>query len=817
MCRFGYPKFPIWFTILVKPYETEFPEEKKAYMKKYAEILKKVRAVMEDEEVIAEIMKKYNKDKESKSEYETNRRLRILELLEIAGVEPNEYIEALSWCRAGFSLHQKRDLDEMYINSYNPEWILAWNGNIDIQVCLDFFAVITYITEYFSKDETKTMEIMKRVLDNNPDDETKEKMKKVASTFLSHRQIGEAEAFYKLLPDLLLKKSNVACQWLPLGPPEERFKRMKKAEENESKNLIKLENMEGLWYEQPDILSKYKRRPDELEEMPYTHYAKIFKSGGKRRPKDDDDEDEEEIADEEEETDSSPVNKFHFLMTENDGNGPELPEIIQLKSTMPKEPPFMHRRKFPAALRFHKVNKDNNPYKFFLSELMMYIPFRDENEFKYKDDKEIEIIYNNNFERIKKVKGKIMEFLEDVQEARYYVEEANKKLDLEQIGKDLDAAKEQENAECQDETSELHPDYAHIDTEGIDDIEQQQDNTKQIQNIYRKIDMPDENELKENTALLDPFQRRVIDIGIQYAKDIKKAERDGNQYPDPPHLMVHGGAGSGKTFVIKTLAQWMTKILITSGDSTCFPYVLKTAFTGTAASLIEGMTLHSAFSFSFENKHYSLSDKSRDAKRNTLQNLKMIIIDEISMVKADMLYQLDLKLQEIREKVGIPFGGVAIFCFGDLLQLQPVAGKFIFDIPQGSAYYLTHSLMPRWKMLKVLNLELNHRQGNDKQYADILNRIREGKQTHDDFKGLEKRVRSLGHPDLKEVSLYIVCTKKACSKINTEYLDSLPGDSIKIPAIHHHRTQKNYKPRICNKEGTVGPTSFMDSLHMNIG
>ena len=130
-------------------------------MKKYAVILKKVRAVMEDEEVIAEIMKKYNKDKESKSEYETNRRLRILELLEIAGVEPNEYIEALSWCRAGFSLHQKRDLDEMYINSYNPEWILAWNGNIDIQVYLDFFAVITYITEHFSKDETKTMEILK--------------------------------------------------------------------------------------------------------------------------------------------------------------------------------------------------------------------------------------------------------------------------------------------------------------------------------------------------------------------------------------------------------------------------------------------------------------------------------------------------------------------------------------------------------------------------------------------------------------------------------------------------------------------------------
>ena len=139
----------------------------------------------------------------------------------------------------------------------------------------------------------------------------------------------------------------------------------------------------------------------------------------------------------------------------------------------------------------------------------------------------------------------------------------------------------------------------------------------------------------------------------------------------------------------------------------------------------------------------------------------------------------------------VPFGGVAIFCFGDLLQLQPVAGKFIFDLPQSSAYYLTHSLMPRWKMLRVMNLELNHRQGNDKQYGDILNRLREGKQTIEDMEKLETRVRPVGHPDLKDVSLYIVCTKRVCSKMNREYLDSLSREEMKVDAIHHHKTQKN--------------------------
>ena len=251
----------------------------------------------------------------------------------------------------------EKRLDEMYVNSYNPEWIMAWDGNIDIQVCLDFFAVITYITEYFLKDETKTMEILRQVVANNPDDDTKEKMKKVASTFISHRQIGEAEAFYKLLPDLLLKKSSVVCQWLPLGAPEDRFKRMKKAEENESKNLIKLDKIEGLWYEQPDILSKYKRRPEEIEQMRYTQFGKMFASGGNTRQTEIPEEDDEGVDTEE----SPEENKFNFIMTESDIQGPELPEMIKLNSPMPKETPFMHRRNFPAALRFHKTNRDNNP------------------------------------------------------------------------------------------------------------------------------------------------------------------------------------------------------------------------------------------------------------------------------------------------------------------------------------------------------------------------------------------------------------------------------------------------------------------------
>jgi hypothetical protein len=60
-------------------------------------------------------------------------------------------------------------------------------------------------------------------------------MKNIASTFLSHQQIGEAEAFYKLLPDLKLKNSYVTCQWLALGRKEERYTRMKRVDKGETK------------------------------------------------------------------------------------------------------------------------------------------------------------------------------------------------------------------------------------------------------------------------------------------------------------------------------------------------------------------------------------------------------------------------------------------------------------------------------------------------------------------------------------------------------------------------------------------------------
>ena len=104
--------------------------------------------------------------------------------------------------------------------------------------------------------------------------------------------------------------------------------------------------------------------------------------------------------------------------------------------------------------------------------------------------------------------------------------------------------------------------------------------------------------------------------------------------------MVHSGAGSGKTTVIRTLCDWVALILMGSGVDTGLPFIIKCAPTGAAASIIEGMTLHTAFNLDFKGKFFSLPDILRDRRRLELRNLILIIIDEVSMMKVEQLYQL---------------------------------------------------------------------------------------------------------------------------------------------------------------------------------
>ena len=379
--------------------------------------------------------------------------------------------------------------------------------------------------------------------------------------------MGEAEACYRLLPSMLLRKSNVMCQWVSLGSKDERSSRWKKATEedmNSGRQLVELDGHEGYWYEQQDMWSKYLRRPmDSLSELSFAQFAKMYKSYSQARaskeesaPSDEkafeddgNDEDEGYETDGNNDTDD----KFNYIMT-YDKKRNMLPQHIELSNPFPCKPKIMVKRNYPAVLRYNKPNKDKNPEKYLLHELMLYRPLH-----KEVDIEEAEALYNETYEGKRKVdlvKSQVMEHLEGVEEARYYVEQVKKELDLTEVGNALDPALEQNNADCDEEVELEHPEFTHRDPELIPKEEE----TMAAGN-YKRVEIPNLDELKRKTRTLDKWQREVINFGLRFAKDIVKGRRHGNAPATPVLLMVHGGAGAGKSSVIDVLAPWAQKIL----------------------------------------------------------------------------------------------------------------------------------------------------------------------------------------------------------------------------------------------------------------
>ena len=112
-------------------------------------------------------------------------------------------------------------------------------------------------------------------------------------------------------------------------------------------------------------------------------------------------------------------------------------------------------------------------------------------------------------------------------------------------------------------------------------------------------------------------------------------------------------------------------------------------------------------------------------------------------------------------------------------------------------------------------LAKNHRQGKDKQFAEMLNRIRVGKQTEEDLNRLKARVKPENHPEITN-STKICSTREEAAEFNTKRLNSIPGKLYTIEARHMCRTKKNYKPMI-KKAGKIADTQFENILQIKIG
>ena len=162
-----------------------------------------------------------------------------------------------------------------------------------------------------------------------------------------------------------------------------------------------------------------------------------------------------------------------------------------------------------------------------------------------------------------------------------------------------------------------------------------------------------------------------------------------------------------------------------------------------------------------------------------------------------MFYKIDLRLREIMQKP-VPFGNVAVIVLGDPMQMRPISGRYIFHCPRNQQFLLTYELDSLWKKFDCLTLEINHRQGDDRKYAETLNRIRVGEEIEDDIQILKDKVRNEKHLDIRnaEEALYIYGTNQKVNQMNKKKLKAARGDEIIINAICLHKSIKNFDPPV---------------------
>lgn len=241
------------------------------------------------------------------------------------------------------------------------------------------------------------------------------------------------------------------------------------------------------------------------------------------------------------------------------------------------------------------------------------------------------------------------------------------------------------------------------------------------------------------------------------------------------NLFLTGKAGTGKTTFLRRLKEESSKRIVV------------VAPTGIAAINAEGVTIHSFFQLSFAPfiPEYRLKEQqyrfSKD-KIRIIQSIDTLIIDEISMVRADLLDAVDSVLRRFR-KNGLPFGGVQMVMIGDLGQLAPVAKDEEWQLL--ARYYQTpyffSSLALQKTRYAIVELTKVYRQ-SDARFLDLLNRVREGRADHNVLAALNSRYIPNFKPAADEGYIRLTTHNWQAQQINDRQLALLPGTAYSYEA-----------------------------------
>lgn len=276
------------------------------------------------------------------------------------------------------------------------------------------------------------------------------------------------------------------------------------------------------------------------------------------------------------------------------------------------------------------------------------------------------------------------------------------------------------------------------------------------------------------------------------AKGITKLDLDNSEYLDVQALIdktntsvyMTGRAGTGKSTFLKHIVKHTKKKNIVLAP------------TGIAAVNVGGVTIHSFFKvplhpFAPDDANYSSHSRLKERlkynkeKIKIIQEIELIVIDEVSMVRADLLDFIDLILRAYTDKHNIPFGGKQLLLVGDAFQLEPVVRNEDWDILRHfytSPYFFNARVFTQIELVQI-ELQKVYRQ-KESQFLSILDRVRLSTITPADIDLINKQVSTTFVPPTDQ--LYITLTT---TKANADYINDSKLSEINQPA-------KNYQGNV---------------------
>ena len=235
------------------------------------------------------------------------------------------------------------------------------------------------------------------------------------------------------------------------------------------------------------------------------------------------------------------------------------------------------------------------------------------------------------------------------------------------------------------------------------------------------------------------------------------------------HVFVTGRAGTGKSTLLQAFVANTAKVV-----AVCAP-------TGVAALAVGGQTIHSLLRLPIGiigKRELGFIPKESLA---VLSHLDALVIDEVSMVSADVLDAMDRRLRQAKRRKNTPFGGVQMIMFGDPYQLSPVAAEWqqsvcachkTFQEHEGYASpWFFDAAVWRDTWMEIYELDTIHRQA-DSEFRAVLNALREGRM--DAEMGRMVNEQGMRQPDDPEL-ITLATTNQAVTKINSRALERLPG------------------------------------------